>query len=117
MFPGNEKGFDEWQPEKMAIEKLFFNENQKTAMKVAESRGVIITEAAENNLGVTEIGPLEAKMAITGYGKSDKRQVKMMLDKITEIGTKIKYDDEYDAIGIAVAGLAIGNNIKKLFTG
>lgn len=105
-----------WQPEKMAIEKLFFNENQKTALKVAEARGVIITEAAENNLDVMEIGPLEVKMAITGYGRSDKRQIKLMLDKIADISTKIKYDDEYDAIGIGIAGLAIGNNLKKLFT-
>jgi crossover junction endodeoxyribonuclease RuvC len=98
---------DKWKPEKIAIEKLFFNENQKTAMKVAEARGVIIAEAYDKKLEVMEIGPLEVKMAITGYGRSDKNQVKMMLEKISNINKIIKYDDEYDAIAIGITGLAI----------
>ena len=102
-----EKIIQKWQPEKMAIEKLFFNENQKTALKVAEARGVIICEACDKKIPIIEIGPLEVKMAITGYGRSDKRQMKIMLEKITDINKKIKYDDEYDAIGIGIAGLAL----------
>ena len=63
------------KPHVLAIEKLFFNTNQKTAMRVAEARGVIINSARTRGLDVFEYTPLQVKIAITGYGKADKRQV------------------------------------------
>lgn len=93
-------------PEAMAIETLFFQTNAKTAMKVSEARGVMLYEAARNNLKVLEFTPLQIKVAVTGYGKSDKTQVTEMVKKLIKINTPIKYDDEYDAIAIGLTFFA-----------
>ena len=69
---GVEKIIKDFRPGTMAIEKLFFTANQKTALKVAEARGVALLLAAENNLKVVEFTPLEVKMAMTGYGRAEK---------------------------------------------
>src|SRR3989344_2103608 len=62
----------EYNPDILAIESLFITKNQKTAMRVSEARGVIMYEAIKNNIKVLEYTPLQIKMAVTGYGKSDK---------------------------------------------
>ena len=95
-----------YEPEALAIETLFFKTNAKTAMKVSEARGVILYEAAKNNLKVSEFTPLQIKVAVTGYGKSDKDQVTMMVQKLIKITAPIKYDDEYDAIAVGLTFFA-----------
>ena len=100
---GLKKIIKDFKPDTMAIEKLFFTTNQKTAMRVAESRGVALFLAAENNLKVIEFAPLEIKMALTGYGKAEKGQVRKMVLAILKISGGDKLDDEIDAIAIAVA--------------
>ena len=77
-----EKVIKKYQPEAMGIETLFFKTNAKTAMKVSEARGVMLYEAAKNNLKVLEFSPLQIKVAVTGYGKSDKKQVIDMVEKL-----------------------------------
>lgn len=91
----------------MAVEKLFFTTNQKTAIKVAEARGVILLTAAENRLPVTEFTPLEVKMALTGYGKAEKDQVKRMTLAVLKMEKAPKSDDEIDAIAVALTCSAI----------
>lgn len=97
----------EFKPDVVAIEKLFFAANQKTALKVAEARGVAACAAAKNNIPVVEIAPLEIKMALTGYGRAEKNQVKKMVMAIlkTDLSSanRPKFDDEIDAIAIAMA--------------
>lgn len=93
---------DEWMPTEMALETLLFSKNIKTAMQVAEARGAILAEGARNGITISEFNPNEIKVAVTGYGKSDKKQVIDMVDKILKPKNKIKYDDEYDAIAIAL---------------
>ena len=88
----------------LAIETLFFSKNTKTAMRVAETRGAIIYIAKKNNLVIKEINPMEIKLAVTGDGKSDKRQMIKMIQLILKIDKKAT-DDEYDAIS---CGLACG---------
>lgn len=97
----------EYKPEALAIEKLFFTENQKTAMQVSEARGVILYEASCAGLTVTEFTPLQAKVATTGYGKSTKEQMKYMVEKLITVGKPIKEDDEYDAIALGLTFFAI----------
>ncbi len=97
----------EFKPEALAIETLFFSKNQKTAMGVAEARGVITSEAAAQDLLVFEYRPSEVKIAVTGYGSADKRQVKEMVKKILKVEKEIKLDDEYDAIAVGLTHLAI----------
>ena len=89
-------------PDHLAIETLFFNSNQKTAMCVSEARGVVIYEAAKKEIPVYEYTPLQVKIAITGYGRGTKDQVTAMLGKLIVINKKIKHDDEYDAIAAAL---------------
>lgn len=97
----------DYQPSSLAIEKLYFETNQKTAMGVSEARGVIIYEASLANLKVFEYTPLQIKIAITGYGKSSKGQIMDMLPKLVTLpDNKKRQDDEYDAIAIGLTCLA-----------
>jgi crossover junction endodeoxyribonuclease RuvC len=99
-----------YKPETMAIETLFFETNAKTVMKVSEARGVCIYVAKSNNLEIREFTPLQIKVAVTSYGKSDKKQVIFMVEKLVKIEKKIQHDDEYDAIAAALT--AIASNVK-----
>ena len=100
---GLKKIIKKFKPDAMAIEKLFFTANQKTALKVAEARGVALLLAAENNLKVFEFTPLEVKMAMTGYGRAEKDQVRKMAQVMLKMSESKKLDDEIDAIAIALA--------------
>lgn len=105
----------EFKPSALAIETLLFFKNQKTAMNVAEARGAIIYEAKQNELEVYEYTPLQIKIAVTGYGRSDKAQVIEMVKKLikTSSSNKKTQDDEYDAIAIGLTCLAsIRENLK-----
>ncbi len=93
------------QPEKFALEKLFFSTNRKTAMRVAEVRGTLLYIAARNKLRIYEYTPAEVKIAVTGYGKSDKRQIMEMLPRLIHIEKSAKLDDEFDAIAIGITCL------------
>lgn len=96
---------DTWQPEALAIEKLFFSKNVKTAMQVAEVRGAIISLAKGLGLDVREYTPSQVKIAITGSGNADKNAVSTMLERMVKIEVTPKYDDEYDAIAIALTDI------------
>lgn len=104
---GLRKIIKKFRPNIVAVEKLFFTTNQKTAIKVAEARGVILLTAAENRLPVIEFTPLEVKMALTGYGKAEKIQVKRMVLAILKRETIPKSDDEIDAIAVALTCSAV----------
>jgi crossover junction endodeoxyribonuclease RuvC len=108
-----EKIIKKHKPKALGIETLFFKTNAKTAMKVSEARGVIMYEAAKNKLDILEFSPLQIKVAVTGYGKSEKEQVKNMVKKLIKIDKGIKYDDEYDAIAIGLTFFACYRIIKK----
>lgn len=101
-----EQIIEEYKPTALAIEKLFFADNQKTAMLVSEARGVIIYEATRADLAIFEYTPLEVKVAITSYGRSDKSQIKFMVEKLVKVNKKIKEDDEYDAIALGLTYFA-----------
>ncbi len=115
---GTEVGriIDEYKPSGMAIESLFITKNQKTAMHVAEARGVIAYEAARRGLPIFEYTPGQIKIAVTGHGTSDKEQVTKMIPllirmPVTTPARKI-LDDEYDAIAVALTCIACERNIK-----
>ncbi len=97
---------NEWGPESLAIEKLFFNVNQKTGLKVAEARGVIMYEASLANLSVSEYSPQAIKIAVTGYGKATKPQVESMVVRILGLKSTKMLDDEMDAIAVGITHLA-----------
>lgn len=95
-----------YEPSNLAIESLFFSVNQKTALKVAEARGVIISEAAANTIATLELSPNEVKAAVTGYGRSDKKAVSNMVKRLLGVDKKA-LDDEYDAMAIGITALAV----------
>ena len=96
----------EFEPDALAIEKLYFETNQKTAMGVSEARGVMVYEAARKGLPVYEYTPLEIKVAVTGYGKATKEQVGGMVGKLIALPQKISSDDEMDSIACGLTCLA-----------
>lgn len=95
-----------YKPNIFAIETLFFNSNQKTAMRVAEARGVIIYTSVLEGLIVCEYTPLQIKIAVTGYGRADKKQVSFMTKRLLGLTGGVQYDDETDAIALGLTCLA-----------
>jgi len=105
-----------WKPKSLGIEKLFFNQNTTSAMRVAEARGVIIYEAICVGLEIFEYGPQEIKIAVTGYGKAHKTEVQTMAMRLLCLTKKFKYDDEADAIAVGITHLASYKHRKYLST-
>ncbi|MEX0934767.1 MAG: crossover junction endodeoxyribonuclease RuvC [Candidatus Paceibacterota bacterium] len=101
-----EKLFQEYEPEVLAIEKLYFNSNQKTAMAVSQMRGMAIYLAKKYKMDVFEYTPGQIKSAVTGYGKSTKKQIITMVPKLISVEKDIKYDDEFDAIAVGLTCFA-----------
>ncbi len=103
----------EYKPDKFAIENLFLSNNQKTAMRVAETRGVLIYVAKKYKLPVYELTPLQIKLSITGNGKSDKtgveKMVKLILPNLKNSSKKI--DDEFDAIACGLSYFALEKSL------
>lgn len=95
-----------YQPSTLAIETLFFNKNVKTAIGVAQARGVLIYLAKQAGCTVYEFGPQEIKIATTGYGKSDKAAVIAMVQRLVAGAPTKALDDEFDAIAVGITCLA-----------
>jgi len=95
-----------YAPEAMALEKLYFSNNQKTAMQVAEVRGALLGLAGTNGIAVFEYTPGEIKSATTGSGRADKQQIAKMIHLLVKIEKPIRLDDEYDAIAVGITHLA-----------
>lgn len=93
---------EKYSPENISVEQLFFCSNAKTAIKVGEARGVILLTAAQAGLKISEYTPLQVKMALTGYGKADKKQVQYMVKNILGCKETPKPDDAADALAIAI---------------
>lgn len=96
---------DEFKPEHIAIEDLFFFKNQKTVIKVAQARGVVIVAAKNKGLEVFDYTPLQVKQAVTGYGRAEKKQVQQMVTKILGLKEVPKPDDTADALAISICHL------------
>ena len=91
-----------FKPEAMAIEKLFFNTNQKTGIDVAQARGVTILAAANLGIPIFEYTPLQVKQSVVGYGRAEKKQVMEMTRRILRLAEVPKPDDTADALAIAI---------------
>jgi crossover junction endodeoxyribonuclease RuvC len=95
-----------WAPNGMALEEVFFEKNAKTAMQVAEVRGALSYIAASRGLAIHQYTPAEVKIAVTGYGKSDKKAVAAMVPKLVRLAPGKRLDDELDAIAVGITCLA-----------
>lgn len=97
-------------PQVLALETLFFNKNVKTAIGVAEMRGVCLYIAHSFGCAIKEYSPQQIKVAVTGYGNSDKTAVTAMVQRLVTNVPQTALDDEYDAIATGITCLAhIGN--------
>ncbi|MFC1517121.1 crossover junction endodeoxyribonuclease RuvC [Candidatus Margulisiibacteriota bacterium] len=106
-----------YKPEVMAIENLFFSKNVKTAISVAQARGVALLSAAQADIETFSYNPQQVKQAVTGYGRADKKQVQEMTKRLLNLSKIPKPDDAADAIAIAYCHLqsARNYNIKQEF--
>ena len=102
IYRGMRELFEKYRPDEMAIEELFFTNNQKTGIVVAEARGIILLAARLAGVRISEYTPLQVKQAVVGYGKAEKRQVIEMVKSILKLPKPPKPDDAADAVAIAI---------------
>ncbi len=100
-----------FKPDHVAIEKLYFNTNEKTAINVSQARGVIVLACARCGVKVYEYTPLQVKMAVVGYGRAEKRQVMEMTRSLLGLAKIPKPDDAADALAIAVCHANSAGNL------
>lgn len=99
----------EYTPDHIALEELFFSTNQKTALRTAEVRGMILYVAHTNDIPVFEYNPGRIKIALTGDGRAGKDAVARMVARLVPLSDKKTRDDEIDAIAIALTHTAEGS--------
>lgn len=108
---------DTWKPDALSIERLYFTNNQKTGIDVAQARGIIIMAAQQRNIEINEYTPLQVKQAVVGYGQAVKKQVQEMTKKILKLKTIPKPDDTADALAMTIChGQSSGSLIRNLKT-
>ncbi len=90
------------KPDVVAIEKIFFAKNQKTAIAVAQARGVVLLAAKERGVSIKEYTPNEVKLGVTGYGFADKKAVLKMVRLILGKKDLKVIDDASDALALAI---------------
>lgn len=96
------KKVDEFKPEMIVIERIFFNTNTKTAIAVGQARGVLLLIAAQKNLKVHEYTALQAKLVVSGYGRSKKKEMQEAVRQYFNLEKIIKPDDASDAVAMAL---------------
>ena len=93
---------ERYHPDVIAVEELFFNTNQKTAIQVAMARGAIILAAEHCKVECREYTPLQVKQSVVGFGRAEKNQVIHMVRSMLNLGAELKLDDTADALAIAI---------------
>lgn len=90
------------EPTELSLEQLFWSKNVKTAIAVAQARGVLMLTASEMGLEIAEYSPTALKLGLTGSGNADKGQMKYMVEHMLTLPQAKRLDDEYDAIALAL---------------
>jgi len=108
-----EKILQEFKPDEIAIEELFFFKNLTTVIPVAEARGVIITTCYSKCQKVFEYTPLQIKQALTGVGRAEKHQVQFMVKNILGLAEVPKPDDVADALAVAICHSQINSALNS----
>ncbi|HEY8347153.1 MAG TPA: crossover junction endodeoxyribonuclease RuvC [Symbiobacteriaceae bacterium] len=103
-----------FRPEALAVEELFFGRNVTTALYVGQARGVVLLAAADNGIPVREFTPMQVKMAVTGYGRADKKQVQAMVKTLLRLPEIPRPDDVADALAVAITALSGASLAQRL---
>lgn len=109
--------FKLYKPEAVAIEELFYNKNVKTAIAIAEARGVHLLAAENSGISLYEYTPLQIKQGIVGYGRAEKKQIQEMVKVILHLDSIPKPDDVADGLAAAIChahSLKYASNFKIL---
>ena len=93
---------DQFHPDAVAIEELFFNTNITTGISVAHGRGILLLACRQKGIQIFEYTPLQVKQAVVGYGRAEKKQVMEMVRRICQLSALPKPDDAADAIALAL---------------
>ena len=93
---------DKYKPEAISVEELFFNQNIKTGINVAQARGIVLVVGCKRGIPTFEYTPLQVKQAVTGYGRADKVQVQKMVQSILKVEKLPKLDDITDSMAIGI---------------
>ncbi len=101
---------EQYKPDYAGVETIFFEKNTKTAINVAQARGVILSALNEQHIPILELSPLQVKMNVTGDGKADKIQVQTMVQRILSLDSLPKPDDAADALAIALCAASLYKN-------
>ncbi len=94
---------NEYKPDIVGVEELFFNRNVTTAITVGQARGVILLAAQQAGIEIAEFTPLQVKQGVVGYGRATKEQVISMTMRLLNIREKIKPDDAADALAVGIS--------------
>ncbi len=117
VFEGMNNLISKIKPDAIAIESLYFQNNQKTAIRVAEARGVILLCAKLAEIPVYEYTPLQVKTGVTGYGKAKKPQVMEMTKRLLKLSRMPRFDDTCDALAVAICHVhAMGSCARQLLS-
>jgi len=103
---------EKYQPDVVAVEKLFFQSNAKTAINVGMTRGVVLLTIADAGIKLVEPTPNQVKQGTTGYGTADKKQVQEMVKRLLKLDVIPKPDDAADALAIAIVGCTLANSLR-----
>ena len=109
LFIGIDQLMDIYAPEDVAFEELFFAKNVTTGMAVSAARGAALVAVAQRTDNLYEYTPLQVKMAVTGYGRAEKKQIQTMVKMLLGLTEDIRPDDAADALAVAIAH---ANSIK-----
>ncbi len=105
IYDGLASVMEEFQPDAIAVEDVFFAANAKSTIKLGQTRGVALLAAAKAEITLAEYTPLEVKQSVVGYGRADKHQVRDMVTAILKLKTKPEPLDASDALAIAICHL------------
>lgn len=107
---------ERYQPTVLAIEKLYFNTNAKTAIAVSQARGVMLLAAVKKGLEIFEYTPLQVKQSVVGYGRAEKLQVQKMTQMILNLPQIPKPDDTADALALTIChGHTGGSSLAQIY--
>lgn len=104
---------DQFKPDVISIEKLFFSKNVTTGIDVAQARGLILLGAAQRDIPIYEYTPMQAKQALVGYGGADKHQMQEMTRQILHLKAIPKPDDTADALAMAICHAHVSGSLMR----
>ncbi len=105
---------EDLKPHVVAVERVFFQTNAKTAISVGQASGIALLSSVEAGIPVVEYTSNEVKLAVTGYGAAGKEQVQDMVARLLRLSGKPRPADAADALALAVCHLTIGPRVAKI---